>query len=68
MRTFTFNCPDGTVLKRKSAARTYTHAIIYKSGDKWVMGSCVGRPDLVAARLEAWGKGSPDCIVVEANK
>lgn len=66
MQTFTFTAPDGTVLKRKSA-RTYTHAIIYKRDGKWVMGSCVGRPDMVAARLETWGKGSPDCIAVPAT-
>ena len=67
MQTFTFKCPDGSVLKRKSATRTYTHAIIYKSEGKWVMGSCVGCPDMVAARLETWGKGSPECIAVPAT-
>jgi hypothetical protein len=66
-KTFTFTAPDGTMLKRTSAARTYTHAIIFKREGKWVIGSCVGRADLVAARLETWGKGSPDCIAVPAN-
>lgn len=66
--TFTFTAPDGTVLKRASKTRTYTHAVIFRDGSgKWVIGSCVGRPDLVAARLETWGKGSPDCIAVPAN-
>lgn len=67
--TFWFTAPDGTKLKRSSSTRTYTHAIIYKPDNgpntgKWVMGSCVGRPDLVAERLEYWGRGSPDCIAV----
>ncbi len=67
MRTYTFTAPDGTTLKRKSATRSYSHAIIFKREGKWVMGSCVGRPDLVAARLETWGKGSPECVAVPAN-
>ena len=67
-QTFTFTAPDGTTLKRTSKTRIYTHAVIYKDRDgKWVMGSCVGRPELVADRLEQWGRGSPDCIAVEAN-
>jgi alkanesulfonate monooxygenase SsuD/methylene tetrahydromethanopterin reductase-like flavin-dependent oxidoreductase (luciferase family) len=67
-QTFTFTAPDGTTLKRTSETRTYTHAIIYKNGaGKWVIGSCVGRPELVAERLEQWGRGSPDCIAVEAD-
>lgn len=68
IRTFEFKAPDGTILKRRSRTRVYTHAIIYKSDDKWIIGSCVGRPDLVAARLEVWGRGSLDCIAVEAEK
>ncbi len=28
-QTFTFTAPDGTVLKRTSDCRTYTHAIIH---------------------------------------
>lgn len=66
-QTFTFTAPDGTVLKRTSKTRTYTHAILVKRGEKWTLGSCVGRPDLVADRLEIWGRGSPDVIAVPAN-
>jgi hypothetical protein len=65
--TFTFTAPDGTTLQRTSKTRTYTHAVIFKRDGKWVMGSCVGRPDLLADRLEYWGRGSPDCIAVPAN-
>lgn len=68
---FTFTAPDGTRLKRTSATRVYTHAVLYKSehtGHKWKIGSCVGRPELVAYRLEYWGRGSPDVVAVEANQ
>lgn len=66
-KTFTFTAPDGTVFKRKSASRTYVAAVIYKDDGKWKLGSCVGRPELIADRLEYWGRGSPDTIVVNAN-
>lgn len=71
MTTFTFTAPDGTKHKRKSKARTYTHAILYKTENgkgPWRLGSCVGRPDLVARRLEEWGRGSPDVVAVEADR
>ena len=67
MTTFTFTAPDGTTLKRTSKTRTYTHAILYFADGQWKLGSCVGRPDLVAERLEYWGRGSPDTIAVKAN-
>lgn len=66
-QTFTFTAPDGTVHKRTSKTRTYTHAVLYKMDGTWRLGSCVGRPELVADRLEYWGRGSPDVIAVEAN-
>lgn len=68
--TFTFTAPDGTLLKRVSDTKEYTHAIISqdeKTG-KWGLCSCVGRPDLVAARLEEWGKGAPNVIAVAVNE
>lgn len=68
MAKFTFTAPDGSKLTRNSKARTYTHAVLYKRDGKWVLGSCVGRPDLVADRLEYWGRGSPDTVAVEADK
>jgi hypothetical protein len=64
---FTFVAPDGKALHRTSAARQYTHAILHKRGETWKIASCVGRPELVAARLETWGKGSPDVIAVECR-
>ena len=67
MKTFTFTAPDGTILKRTSKTRTYTHAILYFRDGKWRLGSCVGRPELVAERLEYWGRGSPDTVAVAAN-
>ena len=67
MAIFTFTAPDGTKLQRNSKTRTYTHAILYKRDGKWTLGSCVGRPELVADRLEYWGRGSPDTVAVEAE-
>lgn len=67
MATFTFTAPDGTKLKRASKTRIYTHAVIIKRDGKWIMGSCCGRPDLVAERLEYWGRGSPDVVSVPAD-
>ncbi len=67
MTTFTFTAPDGTILKRTSKTRTYVAAVIYKADGKWKLGSCVGRHDLIADRLEYWGRGSPDTIAVNAN-
>lgn len=68
IRTFTFTAPDGSKLTRKSKTRTYTHALITDRGDgKWGILTCIGRPDLVAARLETWGKGSPDVIAVAVD-
>ena len=64
---FTFKAPDGTTLKRTSKTRTYTHAIIYLKDGKWKLGSCVGRPELVAERLEYWGRGNYECLAVQAN-
>lgn len=69
MTAFIFYAPDGSRLVRNSKTRTYTHAIVYcyaQDGKHYRIGSCVGRPDLVAARLEQWGKGSPHCIAVPA--
>lgn len=73
MKVHTFTAPDGSKFRRRSR-RTYTHAILYREGargdgtGKWKLGSCIGRPDLVAARLETWGKGSPDTIAVPADE
>lgn len=64
--TYTFTAPDGSKLKRKTE-RTYTHAILSNHEGKWKLESCIGRPDLVADRLEAFGKGSPDVIAVEVD-
>lgn len=69
MTTFVFYAPNGQRLTRNSTTRTYTHAIVYcyaQDGKHYRIGSCVGRPDLVAARLEQWGKGSPHCVAVSA--
>jgi hypothetical protein len=66
-KTFRFRAPDGSVLVRHSATRSYTHAVIYIRDGEWVMGSCCGRPDLVPDRLEYWGRGSADCIAVPAE-
>ena len=66
-REFRFVAPDGWVFVRRSKTRTYSHAILFKRNGKWHLGSCVGRPDLVAARLELWGKGSPDTIAVNPD-
>lgn len=67
MQTFTFTAPDGTKHKRRSKTRTYTHALLAKRDGSWQLATCIGRPDLVAARLETWGKGSPDVIAVPAD-
>lgn len=67
MATFTFTAPDGTIFKRTSKTRTYVAAVLYKRDGKWHLGSCIGRPDLIADRLEYWGRGSPDTIAVNAN-
>ena len=67
-RTFYFRAPDGTVLTRTSTTRIYTHAVIYKHDGVWKMGSCCGRTELVADRLEYWGRGSPDVIAVPAEE
>lgn len=67
---YTATAPDGTVFKFATTARTYTHAILYKADGgrgPWKLGSRVGRPDLVAQRLEERGRGSPDCIAVEVQ-
>jgi hypothetical protein len=66
-RTFTFTDPDGGKHKRTSATRTYTHAILSRVNGPWKLETCIGRPDLVAARLETWGKGSPDVIAVPCD-
>lgn len=68
MARFTFTAPDGTKHTRNSKTRTYTHALLGKRDGSWKLQTCIGRPDLVAARLETWGKGSPDVIAVEADK
>lgn len=72
MTKFTFTAPDGTKHTRNSKTRTYTHAIFHRNshtGMKWRLGSCVGRPDLVAYRLEYWGRGDHENVVaVEADK
>ncbi len=72
MAKFTFTAPDGTKHTRSSKTRTYTHAILYKNehtGNKWKLGSCVGRPELVAYRLEYWARGDVSNVVaVEADK
>jgi hypothetical protein len=67
MKAFTFTAPDGTKLIRRSKARTYVAAILLKKDGVWVLGSCVGRPELIADRLEYWGRGSPDCIAVHVD-
>lgn len=69
-KTFTFTAPDGSVHKRASSTRTYTHAILSQDEKTGVWGlcSCIGRPDLVADRLEAWGKGAPHVIAVPADE
>ena len=68
MAKFTFTAPDGSKHTRTSKTRTYTHAILSNLyGRGWKLSTCIGRPDLVAARLETWGKGSPDVIAVEAD-
>lgn len=67
---YTATAPDGTVFKFATKSRTYSHAIIYKTDDgrgPWKLGSRVGRPDLVAQRLEEWGRGSPHCVAVEVR-
>ncbi len=66
-KTFTFTAPDGSKHKRTSDTRTYTHAILAKRDGKWKLESCIGRPELVASRLETWGKGSPDVIAVPCD-
>lgn len=65
--TFTFTAPDGTTLKCTSDTKTYTHAILHKRNGEWKLASRVGRPDLVAQRLEEWGRGSPDVVAVPVN-
>lgn len=67
MTTFTFTAPDGSKHKRTSKTRTYTHALLMKENGAWKLATCIGRPDLVAARLETWGKGNPDVIAVETD-
>ncbi len=64
---FTFTDPDGGKHIRVSRTRTYTHAILVRGALGWRIGSCVGRPDLVEARLEQWGKGSDKVIAVPAD-
>jgi alkanesulfonate monooxygenase SsuD/methylene tetrahydromethanopterin reductase-like flavin-dependent oxidoreductase (luciferase family) len=66
-QTFVFTDPDGGKHKRTSKTRTYTHAILVKDDRGWGIGSCVGRPDLVAERLEYWGRGSDKAIAVKAD-
>lgn len=65
--TYTFTAPDGSKHKRRSATRRYTHAVLCKRDGGWTLGSCVGRPDLVADRLEYWGRGSPDVVAVPVD-
>lgn len=68
-KTFWFTAPDGSRHKRTSDTRTYTHAIlVFGTDGKWGIGSCVGRPDLVADRLEYWGRGTDKVVAVPADE
>ena len=70
MAKFTFTDPEGRKHTRNSKTRNYTHAILYreKEGRPYKLGSCVGRPELLAYRLEYWGRGSPDVVAVAVDK
>lgn len=68
-RKITFTAPDGTKLTR-TTAHDYTHAVLYFSPGlgAWRIGSCVGRRDLVAARLKYWRSAGFYCVAVPADQ
>lgn len=66
-------CPDGTIVKRKTLDRAYTHVLVVKGGRTpgWGAYGWIGRPDLIAAKQrEAERRGYPreDQAVLPAEK
>jgi hypothetical protein len=66
--TFTLTTPDGTILKFRSEKCFYTHAILEKYKGRWRVLSRVGRPELVAGRLQdfKW-KGATEVVAVPVS-
>lgn len=68
----TCKAPDGTVLKRTTAGRRYSHAVIGKSrrgrdNGAWVIFACCGRLDL-AHKAAAGYSGDVQIVPMEADE
>jgi hypothetical protein len=66
-------CPDGTIVKRKTLDRTYTHVLVVKGKygkPGWSAWGWIGRPDLIAGKqreAERYGFTRDNQVVLAAE-